>query len=94
MADYVVGVRCDKLEAIPHNFSELGRLDVIPLDERRDYCERYTLLDMGKYDQEALVQMGSVLRAWLKSLRFPIGSPDYYGPEHVRTASLRLRVGR
>jgi hypothetical protein len=87
LADYVVGVRREKLEAISRCFSELGRLDVIPLDDRRDYYERYTSLDLGNYDQEALVRTGSVLRAWLKSLRLPIELPGYYGPDHERTAS-------
>ena len=37
-------------------------------------------------DQNDLVRIGSVLRAWLKSLRFPVEVPDYYGPDYERTA--------
>ena len=33
-----------------------------------------------------MVRAGSVLRAWLKNLRFPIDVPDYYGPNCNRTA--------
>ena len=49
--------------------------------------QRLTSLAMGNYDQDDLVRAGSVLRAWLKSLRFPIEVPDYYGPDCERTAS-------
>ena len=48
--------------------------------------ERLTSLGLGGYNQDDLVCAGSVLRAWLKSLRFPIDVPDYYGPNCDRTA--------
>jgi tetratricopeptide (TPR) repeat protein len=86
LTDYVVPVVREKLEKIPRVLSELGRLDILPVDEERDYYGRLSSLEMGGYDQDALVRTGSVLRAWLRSLRFPIEAPDYYGPNFDRTA--------
>lgn len=85
--DYIVSIAPEKLDKVPRSFSELGRLDIIPVEEERDYYDRLTSLAMGNYDQDDLVRAGSVLRAWLKSLRFPIEVPDYYGPDCERSAS-------
>jgi len=85
--NYVVTIPSEKMENIPRVLSELGHLDIIPVEEERDYYERLTSLAMGAYDQEALIRTGSVLRAWLKSLRFAIDVPDYYGPEYERSTS-------
>jgi MinD-like ATPase involved in chromosome partitioning or flagellar assembly/lipoprotein NlpI len=87
LSDYVVSIPPEKLEPIPRLFSELGRLDIIPVEEERDYYNRLASLSMGNLDQSALVQIGSILRAWLKNLRFPIEVPDYYGPDCERIAS-------
>jgi tetratricopeptide (TPR) repeat protein len=57
------------------------------VQEDRQYYDRLAELDLGKYDQDGLVRTGSVLRSWLKSLRFSIVVPDYYGPNCERTAS-------
>jgi cellulose biosynthesis protein BcsQ len=70
--DYVIPIARENLERIPSDFSKFGRLDIIPVDEERAYYDRLSTLAMEYYDQEALVRTGSVLRAWLKSLRFPI----------------------
>ena len=86
LSDYVVSIPPAKLEPIPRVFSELGRLDIIPVQGERDYYDRLTALSLGSLDQDALVRIGSVLRAWLKSLRFPIVVPDYYGPDCERAA--------
>jgi tetratricopeptide (TPR) repeat protein len=86
VTEYVVPILSEKLHRTPHPFSELGRLDIIPVDEGRDYYERLTSLGLGSYSQDDLVRAGSVLRAWLKRLRFPIDVPDYYGPNCDRTA--------
>jgi tetratricopeptide (TPR) repeat protein len=87
LTDYVVPIAGEDLDRIPLIFSEPGRLDIILADEERNYYDRLSALAMRDYDQEALVRTGSVLRAWLKSLRFPIEVPDYYGPEFERSAS-------
>jgi len=87
LTDYVIPIARENLERIPGVSSKLGRLDIIPVDEERDYYDRLSSLAMRDYDQEALVRTGSVLRAWLKSLRFPIEVPDYYGPDYERYAS-------
>ncbi len=86
-SEFVVSIPPEKLEPIPRASSELGRLDIIPVEEDRDYYDRLTTLGMGNYNQNDLVRTGSVLRAWLKNLRFPIGVPDYYGPDFDRTSS-------
>jgi len=86
LTDFAVPIPSDKLGSIPRKYSELARLDFIPVEEGRDYYDRLTELGMGNYDQEALVRTGSVLRAWLKSLRFPVEVPNYYGPNAERTA--------
>jgi tetratricopeptide (TPR) repeat protein len=86
VTEYVVPILSEKLHQTPHPFSEIGRLDIIAVDEGRDYYERLTLLGLGRYIQDDLVRAGSVLRAWLKSLRFPVDVPDYYGPNCDQTA--------
>ena len=35
--DYVVPILSEKLQSTPHLFSALGRLDIIPVDEGRNY---------------------------------------------------------
>ena len=86
LSDCVVSIPREKLEPIPRTFSEFGRLDIIPVEEERNYYDRLWALDLRSLDQDALVRIGSILRAWLKSLRFPIDVPDYYGPDCDRTA--------
>jgi tetratricopeptide (TPR) repeat protein len=86
LSDYAVLIPREKLEPITRTFSELGRLDIIPVEEERNYYDRLWALDLRSLDQDALVRIGSILRAWLKSLRFPIDVPDYYGPDCERTA--------
>ncbi|MGO8903941.1 MAG: KGGVGR-motif variant AAA ATPase [Isosphaeraceae bacterium] len=87
LTDYAVVVPPEKVVSGHGHPSESGRLDIIPVEEERDYYDRLAALDLGKYDQEDLVRTGSVLRDWLKSLRFSIEVPDYYGPNCERTAS-------
>jgi tetratricopeptide (TPR) repeat protein len=87
LTDFIVSVPRDKLDSMPHPCAELGRLDIIPVDEERDYYERLTALAMGGFQQDALVRVGSILHAWLKSRRFTVEVPDYYGPNAERTAA-------
>lgn len=86
LSDYAVSIPRDRLESIPRVFSELGHLDIIPVDEERDYYSRLTTLALNNSDQHDLVRIGSVLRAWIKSLRVPVEVPDYYGPDYDRSA--------
>jgi tetratricopeptide (TPR) repeat protein len=86
LTDFVVPVLAKQPES-RHPYSELGRLDIIAVDEERDYYERLTALGIGGFDRDALVNVGSVLRAWLKSRRFAVDVPDYYGPDAERTAA-------
>ena len=87
LTDFIVSVPREKLEPLPHPYSELGRLDIVPVDEERDYYGRLTALAMGNFEQDALVRVGSILHAWLKSRRFAVEVPDYYGPNAERTAA-------
>ena len=87
LTDFAVDVPPERVVLGHGNPSEAGRLDIIPVEEERDYYDRLARLDLGKYDQEDLVKTGSVLRSWLKSLRFQIEVPDYYGPNYERIAS-------
>jgi tetratricopeptide (TPR) repeat protein len=48
---------------------------------------RFRLVALGNFDQDRLVLTGSILRAWLESLRLPLEVPDYYGPGAERTGS-------
>jgi len=65
----------------------LGRLDIIPVNEQSDYYDRAIGLNLGQYDQDSLIRIGSVLRSWIQQLSVPIDVPDYYGPEAERTAA-------
>ena len=87
LTDFAVDVPPERVVLGHGNPSEAGRLDIIPVEEERDYYGRLAALDLGKYDQEDLVRTGSVLRDWLKSLHFRIEVPDYYGPNSERIAS-------
>lgn len=86
LTDFVVPVLAKQLEPLRRPYGELGRLDIVPVDEERDYYERLTGLAIGGFDRDALVNVGSVLRGWLKSCRFAVDVPDYYGPNAERTA--------
>ena len=87
LSDFIVSVPRENLESMPHPCADLGRLDIVPVDEERDYYGRLTALAMGSFEQDALIRIGSILRAWLKSRRFAIEVPDYYGPAAERTAA-------
>jgi tetratricopeptide (TPR) repeat protein len=87
LSDFIVSVPRGKLESLPHPYGELGRLDIVLVDEERDYYGRLTALAMGSFEQDALIRVGSILHAWLKSRRFAVEVPDYYGPNAERTAA-------
>lgn len=87
LTDFIAPVLPERLEPLPHPYGELGRLDIVPVDEERDYYERLTGLAIGGFDRDALVNVGSVLRRWLKRRRFAVDVPDYYGPNAERTAA-------
>jgi tetratricopeptide (TPR) repeat protein len=80
LSDYAVRVPTDNLAKIPERSWDLGRLDVIPIDESRDYYNRLSEVAVAGMDRVALLRVGSLLRAWLKSRRIPLDVPDYYGP--------------
>ncbi|MCO6459493.1 MAG: tetratricopeptide repeat protein [Pirellulaceae bacterium] len=86
LTDYVSRVLPDKLDPMRPDQGELGCVHVIPVDEDRDNYSRLTALGIGRLDQDALRQVGSLLHAWLKSREFEIETPDYYGPDASRTA--------
>ena len=77
-SDYIVSVPPEKIGSEPH-LGGLGRLDVIPVDEGRDYYSRMTGLGIGSLDRTELIRIGSLLRAWLKGRTFTESVPEYYG---------------
>ena len=80
LSDYAVRVLPEKLESLPDRSWDLGRLDVIPIDETRDYYRRMSEVAVAGMDRPTLLRVGSLLRSWLKSRRIPLHVPDYYGP--------------
>jgi cellulose biosynthesis protein BcsQ len=86
LTDYVVSVVPEKVEPLRPKRGELGRVDVIPVDEERDYYGRLTALGIGGFDHEMLRQIGSVLNVWLKSRKFAVEVPEYYGSAGQRMA--------
>lgn len=80
LSDYAVRVLPEKLGSVPHDFENSGRLDVIAIDETRDYYDRLSAVAIAGMDRDTLLQVGSLLRSWLKSRRIPLEVPDYYGP--------------
>ncbi len=77
-SDYIVSVPTEKIGS-QAELSGLGRLDVIPVDEGRDYYGRMTGLEIGSLDRTELIRIGSLLRAWLKGRTFTENLPEYYG---------------
>ncbi len=86
LSEFVVRVPRDKLAGLAKAWPDLGRVDVIPVDEERDYYGRFAALANSNFDQEALIRVGSVLRDWLKSRMFELEVPEYYGPAVERAA--------
>lgn len=80
LTDYAVRVSPEKLESLPHKHCELGRLDVIPIEQDRDYYNRLPNVAVTSMDRETLLRVGSLLRSWLKTRRIALDVPDYYGP--------------
>jgi len=85
-SDYIVSVSPKKIDPTQGEFHGLGRVDIVPVDEERDYYSRLTALGVANLDRESLIRIGSVLRSWLKSREFHLDLPDYYGPNVERTA--------
>ncbi len=80
LSDFAIRVSPEKLESLPHPYCELGRLDVIPIDEDRNYYDRLSEVAVSGMDRDTLLRVGSLLRSWLKSRRISLEVPDYYGP--------------
>jgi tetratricopeptide (TPR) repeat protein len=95
LSDYTIRVSPEKLQPLSKrkldSLSEspwdLGRLDVIPIDENRDYYNRLSEVAVAGMDRETLLRVGSLLRSWLKTRRIPLEFPDYYGPIPVEKRS-------
>ena len=84
LTDYAVRVSHEKLAALPHKHCELGRLDVIPIDESRDYYNRLPTVAVTSMDRETLLRVGSLLRAWLKSRRIALDVPAQTSTHGIR----------
>lgn len=86
LEDFTVSIPAEKIKPDRYFFEPRGRLDIIPVDEGRDYYDRLTALEMGNLSQDDLVRTGSVLRVWLQRLRVPRDVPDYYAADHEQDA--------
>lgn len=79
-SDYMARVPAEKLGKNDDTFLEPGRLDVVAIDESREYYERMARLDIPNFTRQMLINVGSLLRLWFKSRRVTVEFPDYYGP--------------
>ena len=76
-------------EQLRPRLGEAGRLDAVPIHERRSHVKRLTALRLGDLadDREAMERVSNLLRAYVKLLRFPVAVPEYWGPEAPRNAA-------
>ena len=84
LTDYIARGSSEKLRQLAGPYAELGRIDVIPVDEDRKFYKRLTSLAISGFDRETLISVGNLLRAWLKSRVFTLDLPEYYGPNADR----------
>ncbi len=64
-------VTAEKLAKLTPKLGELGRLDVLGLDDKRNYTDRLAALGLHGMPQDQLVSLSRLLRRYLKSSRFP-----------------------
>jgi tetratricopeptide (TPR) repeat protein/cellulose biosynthesis protein BcsQ len=86
LGDFASGVKPEKIAPLRPRLGELGRIDIIPIDESRDYYRRLDRLRVRDLDRGGMMRIGEVLRVWLKGRRHPLEAPDYYGAEAPREA--------
>ncbi len=79
-SDYMARVPAEKLGKTEDSLVEPGKLDVIPIDEDRDFYERMAELDIPNFTRTQLITVGSLLHEFFKSRRVTVEFPDYYGP--------------
>lgn len=85
LSDIVVSFKPDRRTPVKDEYIAPGRLDVIPIDEDRDYYSRLNQLAIGHFDRNRLIRVGNTIRRWIKDLGFPIETPEYYGPTAKRS---------
>jgi len=74
-------VPTDRRTKLKPRYGEAGRIDVIGVDNDRNYFDRLTKLDLHNKSRDELIAAGNALRAYLKAQRVPIEVPDYYPPD-------------
>ena len=85
-SEFTAGVNKADIANPPRDPYLLGCIDIVPADEVRDYCRRLNELGVNKFDQRALIGVGSILRAWLQAQEAEVDVPEYYGPHAERKA--------
>ncbi|MBL8228920.1 MAG: AAA family ATPase [Bryobacterales bacterium] len=86
LSRYLRSVDPEKLAPLRSKYGELGRLDVLGLDVSAGYSNRIAALNLHLLDREQLVQLSSLLRAYLKAHRFPFrptGIEEFEPPDET-----------
>jgi tetratricopeptide (TPR) repeat protein len=71
ISGFIRPVAAEKLAKLKPQLGELGRLDVLGLDDKRNYTDRLAALGLHGMPQDQLVSLSRLLRRYLKSSRFP-----------------------
>jgi tetratricopeptide (TPR) repeat protein/cellulose biosynthesis protein BcsQ len=86
LTEYAVPVKAERLEPLRPQCGTLGRLDVVPVHEGRDFVGRLKALDLAGLGAGQTVAVSEVLHSYLKTRRFEVATPDYYSLERPRSA--------
>jgi cytochrome c-type biogenesis protein CcmH/NrfG len=71
VSGYIRRVDPEKLRRLAPKMGEVGRLDVLGIDQNRKYSERLASLGLRNLDHDELVKVSRLLRSYLKAQRFP-----------------------
>jgi Tfp pilus assembly protein PilF len=67
---YTRPVAPEKLKKLTPKMGQLGRLDVLGVDQDRNYAQRLASLSLNHRSRDELLSLGRILRSYLKSQRF------------------------
>jgi cellulose biosynthesis protein BcsQ len=67
---YARPVAAEKLKKLTPKMGQLGRLDVLGVDQDRNYPQRLASLSLNHRSRDELLSLGRILRSYLKSQRF------------------------
>ena len=83
-ADSHLAVPVADYKELKPRYGDAGHVDVIGVDEGRNYFDRLTALQLHTKTREQLIGAGNALRLYFRSQRIPIEVPDYYPPDTPR----------